>query len=189
MPDCPGAGDRINSYALVSYIADPLGSFLDRLRRELVPLCCAQSHVTILPPREIRADQYEVERQLSETLHRFPAFSVRLTDVEVFRDTSVIYIGISSGREELRRMHDRLNQESLAYTETYQYHPHITLAQDFPKQDLPDMLRLAQDRWKRFGPAPTFDVERLTFVQNTDTNRWLDLAEYPLGDTVLTMTG
>jgi len=35
----PAAWDRINSFALVSYIPEPLAGFLDRLRQELVPNC------------------------------------------------------------------------------------------------------------------------------------------------------
>ena len=49
----PAAWDRINSFALVSYIPEPLAGFLDRLRQELVPNCFLRAHVTILPPRPI----------------------------------------------------------------------------------------------------------------------------------------
>ena len=45
----PALGDRINSYAVVSYIPGALGEFITRLREELVKGCVAQSHVTILP--------------------------------------------------------------------------------------------------------------------------------------------
>ena len=40
-------------------------------------------------------------------------------------------------------MHDRLNQNGLFSAEVHEYHPHVTLAQDFPPQELEDLARLA----------------------------------------------
>ena len=49
---CDSSGqDVVNSFSLVAYIPDPLRKFLDDLRRELVPGCVPNAHVTILPPR------------------------------------------------------------------------------------------------------------------------------------------
>ena len=45
--------DRMNLYALVSYIPGALGEFLDRLREELVAGCDPHAHITALPPRPI----------------------------------------------------------------------------------------------------------------------------------------
>ena len=44
----PTVWDRINSFALVTYIPEPLAGFLDRLRQELVPNCFLRAHATIL---------------------------------------------------------------------------------------------------------------------------------------------
>jgi hypothetical protein len=49
----PSSMDRINMFALVSYVPGRLGEFLDRLREELVTGCKAHSHVTLLPPRPL----------------------------------------------------------------------------------------------------------------------------------------
>lgn len=178
-------GDRVNSYALVSYIAGPLGTFLDRMRRELVPSCCAQSHVSILPPRSVAFPEPLIHQQLAEELQDSTPFTVELTRVEVFQSTSVIFLDIGEGRDQLKRMHDRLNRDRLASDEPHQYCPHITLAQDFPPQELPDMRRIAEDCWADFRGSRSFEVQTLTFVQNTTLNRWIDLAEFPLGDSVL----
>src|SRR5512146_3121577 len=105
----PGPGDRINSFALVSYIPDPLGKFLDGLRQELILLCRAQSHVSVLPPREL-VSMERAERMLTERLAEFAPFTVELKQVSVFESTSVIYLAIGKGYSELRRLHDELNQ-------------------------------------------------------------------------------
>ena len=41
----------MNQFALVIYIPDPLGRFLDDLRRELAPDCVPHAHVSVLPPQ------------------------------------------------------------------------------------------------------------------------------------------
>src|SRR2546430_17316912 len=48
--------ERLNVYALVIYIPDPLGRFLDDLRRELVPDYNPHAHVSVLPPRPLCVD-------------------------------------------------------------------------------------------------------------------------------------
>src|ERR1035438_9490908 len=50
------AEERLNVFALVIYIHDPLGSFLDDLRRQLVPGCNPHAHVSVLPPRPLAVD-------------------------------------------------------------------------------------------------------------------------------------
>ena len=45
-------------FALVSYIPDPLGAFLDDLRLKLAPKCKPHAHITILPPRPICAEPH-----------------------------------------------------------------------------------------------------------------------------------
>lgn len=180
-----GVGDSINSYALVSYIPGPLGIYLDRIRRELVSSCVAQSHVSILPPRPLTASPTEVKRELADALQEYPPFSLDLGPVEIFESTFVIYLAVSSGAEHLKGLHDRLNRGTLTCCEFHSYHPHVTLAQDFPADQLREMADMARARWREFQGLRTFEVNRLTFVQNTSSNRWMDLADIPLGRAVL----
>jgi 2'-5' RNA ligase len=188
MQSDPGAGDHVKSYALVSYIPGPLGLYLDRIRRELVSSCVAQSHVTVLPPRSLSAPEEAAKVELSQGLQDYRPFRVDLETVEIFSSTSVIYLAIGPGSEELRQLHERLNQGSVAFAELHSYHPHVTLAQDFPPQELTDMTELARVRWQEFQRERSFEVERLTFVRNTPSKRWLDLADFPLGNPVLSGT-
>src|SRR6476661_1026399 len=105
----PVAGDRINLYGLVSYLPDPLGSFLDEIRTELVPSCFAQSHLSVLPPRALAFDEADAQQQLAEAVQDLRPFQVELRDVEIFDKTFVIYLGVGRGGDELRRMHECLN--------------------------------------------------------------------------------
>ena len=55
--------ERLNVYALVIYIPDPLGRFLDHLRRELVPAYKPHAHVSVLPPRPLFVDWQTADSQ------------------------------------------------------------------------------------------------------------------------------
>ena len=75
----PAAWDRINSFALVSYIPEPLAGFLDRLRQELVPNCFLRAHVTILPPRPISSSPEAAWETVRTLAPRFAPFEVEMT--------------------------------------------------------------------------------------------------------------
>jgi 2'-5' RNA ligase len=171
----------INCFALVTYIPGSLGEFLDRLRRELVPACLPRAHVTILPPRPVLVPTGEAVEQLNEWIADVPAFDIETREVEMFETTSVIYIGLGGGREELKRIHDRFNAGHLGFAEPFGYHPHVTLAQDLTPDQVSWAREEAERRWAEFKGERTFRVETITFVQNTSDNRWLDLAHWTLG--------
>ena len=78
-------------------------------------------------------------------------------------------------------MHDTLNLNALSFAEPYVYHPHVTLAQGLDPADVEEATKLAKARWKEFQYSRAFEVEMLTFVQNTIANQWLDLVAYELG--------
>jgi 2'-5' RNA ligase len=180
--ECPPSGaERINSFALVCYLPGALGAFIDGLRSELITTCQARSHVTILPPRQLVAPEMLAKRQIADCVPEYPAFRVDLGDVEVFPRTKVIYLGLLSGNEQLNKMHTALNSGSLSFDEPHIYHPHVTLAQEVHPDHDEEAFALAAARWSEFRHQRSFEVETLTFVQNTVRNRWVDLVEYELG--------
>ena len=185
----PAAWDRINSFALVSYIPEPLAGFLDRLRQELVPNCFLRAHVTILPPRPISTKPAAAWGTIRTLAPRFAPFDVDLTEMEVFPVTDVIYIGIGRGRAELERMHAGLNVDGLKFAEPYPYHPHITLAQELKGDEVDELARVARARWAECTLPKTFRVDEVYFVQNTRRKEWLDLGESALGHSESRLVG
>jgi len=167
--------DPINQYALVSYIPDPLGEFLDRLRVRLAPECRPHAHVTVLPPRPLQGPVEVAESELREATSQFQPFEIQLGDVEMFASTKVIYIEVERGEAELRRMHRKLNCGAVLFEEPYDFHPHITLAQSLPPEGVLDSLSLARELWSEWKDNRTFPVDQLSFVQNTQQNIWIDL--------------
>jgi 2'-5' RNA ligase len=175
------AEQRLNVFALVIYIAEPLGLFLDDLRRELVPHYNPHAHVSVLPPRPLAVSWQTASAEAAALTSGWKPFEVELTEVAVFPVTGVVYLEIGRGTDDLRRMHAAMNTTSLAFQEPFAYHPHITLAQEMALDDVPRIRDLAARRWREYKGQRSFQAVEAVFVQATLTNHWLDLAEYVLG--------
>jgi 2'-5' RNA ligase len=172
--------DRINLFALVVYIPDPLATFLDHLRKELVPGCLPRAHVTILPPRPLAVDVSAALDAARSRVSGFSPFEIAAGDIEIFPGTDVIHISIREGERELREMHRALNNDALAFDEPFSYHPHITLAQDMAPGQVQPLSQLACQRWAAFRHSRRFRAERAVFVQSTVACTWVDLEEFRL---------
>lgn len=181
------AEEWLNVFALVTYIPAPLGEFLDRLRRELVPHDDPRAHVSLLPPRPLAGEWRQAWAEICNTLERRAPFDVELTGIRTFPVTDVIHLEVGPGAAELCDIHDAMNANSLVFKEPFAYHPHVTLAQDLPHQSIADVLQLAKRRWQEFRGERRFRAERAVFVQNTISDRWLDLAEYRLGSSLVNL--
>jgi len=171
---------RINLFALVVYIPDPLAGFLDDLRRELVPDCLPRAHLTILPPRPLQGGADAAIERAQTVAGGFAPFDIAAGDVEMFPTTEVIYIGIQNGENELREMYRALNKGPLAFDEPFPYHPHITLAQGLPPGRAQSLYELARKRWAEAPYSRRLRAERACFVQSTVTCTWVDLVEIRL---------
>ncbi|HTM50506.1 MAG TPA: 2'-5' RNA ligase family protein [Bryobacteraceae bacterium] len=178
---CDSRGqDRVNSFALVAYIPDPLRRFLDDLRRELVPGCVPAAHVTILPPRPLSGTVEEAIETIRTRLPEFSPFEIETGEVTVFPISDVVYLGIREGADRLRRMHPAFNIGPLEFKEMFPFHPHITLAQNLTSKQAQELAAVATRRWSEYPYPRVFPVEALSFVQNTSSNLWVDLAHFQL---------
>jgi 2'-5' RNA ligase len=95
--------------------------------------------------------------------------------------TNVIYIELARGSDEFFAMHDAMNCDALEFAEPFQYHPHVTLAQEIPPALVEEVDHTAHRLWDAYDGPRTFRAERMAFVQNTLGNCWIDLAESDLG--------
>src|SRR5579864_6084610 len=90
------AEERLNVFALVIYIPDALGRFLDDLRRELVPHYNPHAHVSVLPPRPLGVDWQAASEEARALVEAWPPFDVELTELQVFPVTDVIYLEVDA---------------------------------------------------------------------------------------------
>ena len=96
---------------------------------------------------------------------------------------------VGQGSEQLRKMHEVLAVQELAFAEPFTYYPHITLAQELRSDELDELVAVARTRWAEFAFDKTFCVEKIAFVQNTRRNDWIDLAECVLGQSDSQVSG
>ncbi len=176
-----GGRQRLNSFALVTYIPGPLAIFLDEMRRSLVPSCVPHAHVTILPPRPLTVDPLLAADQARALLREFAPFEIEAGQVAKFPTTDVIYIEVVKGTEQLRELHAALNGGALGFQEPFEYHPHITLAQELAPENVQPVFEQARRAWAASPHPRRFLVETATFVQNALPNIWIDLEEFCLG--------
>lgn len=167
-------------YALVIYLPDPLGPYLDDLRLEMVPGCNPHAHVSVLPPRPLPVAPEAAIEEAQGIVGGFAPFDIELGRIEKFAVTDVIYISVEDGAGQLRQMHQSLNRGLLAYEEPFTYHPHVTLAQGIEADQVESLVELATRRWSEFRGPRRFRAEGAVVVRNTRGNRWIDLANGPL---------
>ncbi len=178
-----GGGRTINQFAVVSYLPSPLAQFLDDLRLRLTPGCNPHAHVTVLPPRPLdcATNLSEAIRELGIQSADFKPFEVRLGAIKIFPVSNVIFAELASGTEELHRLHMRLNSGLVEYVCPFPYHPHITVAQDIPVDEVRQTADQAQAAWEEYSGPRSFVVDDMSFVQNVARNLWVDIARIPLG--------
>lgn len=173
--------ERLNLFALVIYVPDPLGRFLDDLRRELAPQDNPHAHVSVLPPRPLAGDWPAASEQVRALTDERAPFAIELTDIRVFPVTDVVYLELGIGASELCHLHGAMNCRTLEFPEPFAYHPHLTLAQEIRHSDVAAVRDTAVRRWREYPGPRSFRAERAVLVQNTLHNCWIDLAEYALG--------
>jgi len=170
-------------YALVAYLRNPVGEFVERLRRQLHPeLPHLAAHLTVLPPRVLQGSELSARETLEDVCSQVEPFEVTLGDVETFCPlTPTVFIRVVHAAYRMRELHDRLNTNALAANEEWPYMPHLTIVKMSTEEDAQRAYRIACEHWKRFEASRDIQVSQLTFVREEEANRWVDLAGVPLG--------
>ncbi len=107
-----------------------------------------------------------------------------LGDIHIFDTSHVIYLGVTRGYTELLKLYGALNCDCLSYAEPFPYHPHITIAQNVTAEEAARLAAIATQRWAAYIGPRSFEVLRLSFVQQVAPNVWADLAKVPVGAAV-----
>jgi 2'-5' RNA ligase len=170
-------------YALVAYLHNPAGGFVETLRRELHPdLPHLAAHLTILPPRPIQGTEQAALELLERVCGNEEPFEVTLGDVETFVPvTPTVYIRVQGAALRMSELHSKLNTEALAFGEQWPYIPHLTIAKMNAEQPARTAFEIARERWAHYAGSRRILLERLTFVREDTENCWVDLAPIPLG--------
>jgi 2'-5' RNA ligase len=84
------------------------------------------------------------------------------------------------GQDSVRQAHATLSQDEFAYREPYAFHPHITLAQDFPQPESVELTQRAQSLWESWKGDRGFLLDQVSFVQGADLCTWETVSEHEL---------
>jgi 2'-5' RNA ligase len=169
-------------YALVTYVRNPVGEFVEQLRRELHPtLAHMAAHLTILPPRELSGTEAGALEFLEEACGSVLPFSVELGDVETFLPTTpTVFIQVKRAAYKMRELHDHLCGKALSCDENWPYMPHLTILKTGTDEQARAACAMARERWAQFPGKREVWVEELMFVRETAGN-WQDVAPVALG--------
>jgi 2'-5' RNA ligase len=170
-------------YALVAYLRNAAGVFVESLRRELHPdLPHLSAHLSILPPRTLHGTESSALQILERICGKEEPFEVMLGEVETFLPiTPTVYIRVQSGAERMIELHSKLNTETMACKEEWPYIPHLTIVKMSAEEPARGAFQIARERWAEYQGSRRILLERLTFVREDVENRWIDLAPIPLG--------
>jgi 2'-5' RNA ligase len=161
-------------------VPEPHGSLLREMRAafgdplaETVP-----SHVTLLPPLEVAADDLdEVCAQLDKTAGAIPAFRMRLRGTGTFRPVSpVVFVAVHAGFMATEVLAGRLRWALGAPAAEFPYHPHVTVAHHLDDAALDHADRVL----KNF--ECTFDVEEFSLYLHDDAAGWEPQRQFALAN-------
>src|SRR4051812_36991752 len=108
-------------YALVAYLRDSVGHFVEGLRQELHPdHGHSPAHITVLPPRPLCGTEEEAIALLQRAVTQTEAFQVKLGEVETFYPTTpTVFVRVEHSAHRIRDLHDRLNVTPLTCNENW----------------------------------------------------------------------
>jgi 2'-5' RNA ligase len=186
----------VEFFALVAYLPEPVSTFLSGLRHELDPRFRGKPHLTILPPRPLADSADSAWSEIRKSISASHPIGVRLGDVKTFSGSHVVFVELSAGSPEVAILHQHLNTGQAHFCETWDFHPHVTLAHGVCVENLQATSSAAQSRWAEYFGPRSFRMTQLDWVKtcvHTDPanvgkrslvqsdSEWVDLTHWDLG--------
>lgn len=93
-------------------------------------------HITLISGGYLKSWEQAAAR-VREVAQESSCFTVRLAAARSFRPASqVVYLPVAEGGEHCWKLHRALVAEQLCHDSKFEYHPHLTIAQNVPEADL-----------------------------------------------------
>lgn len=178
------AGAAAPIFTLVTYLPDPLAGYLNAMREMLPGHKAGNPHLTLLPPRPVTMSLDRAYWELEESLAKFNRFEVTLADVSAFEDTGVVYIAVDRGQQQSRQIHQTLNRGMFAFTEPFDYKPHVTLVRPLDRGSRRSIQEQAVELWQRCPFPKKFELSSVDFLRQSPDGRWERLWRKALGESL-----
>lgn len=169
-------------YALVAYVRDSVGHFVEELRQELHPdHTHSPAHISILPPRLLCGPEKEALALAASIIEDTESFDVRLGEVETFYPTTpTVFVRVEHSGHRIRDLHERLNVPPLSCDESWPFMPHLTIVKMPLLSQTQGALEASRARWKQFTGPRTTRIHDVTFVRERTAGHWDDLVTFTL---------
>lgn len=134
-------------------------------------------HVTLLPPTTIPAERIDlVEEHLRRIAVGEKPFRMTLRGTGTFRPVSpVTFVQLATGISDCERLESRVRSGPLYRALKFNYHPHVTVAQDVPDE----ALERGFEELATFSAA--FDVNGFTLYEEGRDRVWRPQREFAFG--------
>jgi 2'-5' RNA ligase len=133
------------------------------------------AHITLLPPTRLTGvELIDVEDHLARAVVGMKPFRVRLAGTGTFRPVSpVVFMEVVEGGPTCDALQARVRTGPLSRRLSYEYHPHVTVAQDLDDEALDHAAAVLA------GWSCEFAVEHLTLYHHCD-GVWRPVSEIKL---------
>lgn len=170
-------------YALVAYVSNPIGEFVESLRREFQPEHAhLPAHLTLLPPRPLSGTEQQAIEIIGRTCGAVQPFEVTMGDVETFAPvTPTVFIRVAHAAYRMRELHEKLNAGALQFCEPWPYMPHLTVFRFDEFERARQGFAAANQRWSQYHGTRRILIDSVTFVRQVSLHHWEDIAPIPLG--------
>lgn len=160
-------------------VPQPYGRELQRWRQRLgdPEAMRVPPHVTLLPPTNVPRERLPV---VEEHLRRIAAeeqpFTMTLRGTGTFRPVSpVTFVQLATGISDCERLERRVRSGPLHREIKFNYHPHVTVAQDVPEEALERGFR------ELASFAAEFAVPGFTLFEEGADRVWRPRRAFPFG--------
>jgi 2'-5' RNA ligase len=170
-------------YALVAYVRNSVGEFVESLRREFHPKHAhLPAHISVLPPRLLQGSEQEALEIVERVCRDADPFEVALGEVASFTPlTPTVFLRLAHAGYRMRELHDTLNVGALYAGEPFPYMPHLTIFRMDTAEQAEPAYEEARRRWDEYTGSRRLLLEQLTFVRQAGEDLWTDLATVTLG--------
>jgi len=134
-------------------------------------------HVTLLPPTAIPYERLDlIEEHLRRIASEEAPFAMTLRGTGTFRPVSpVTFVQLAAGISDCERLERRVRSGPLHRELKFNYHPHVTVAQDVPDEALQQGFDALADF------TATFDVPGFTLYEEGRDKVWRPQREFAFG--------
>jgi 2'-5' RNA ligase len=169
--------ERVSTIGVAIAIPQPYATQLQRYRASFgdPQASTIPTHITLVPPTEVKGDVERVRVHLAEVARRHTSFHLRLRGTATFRPISpVVFVNVTEGISACEMLSEDSRQGPLSQELAFPFHPHVTVAHHLDEA----ALDVAYETLADYDAA--FEVDSFHLYLHGDDGLWRADADYVL---------